>query len=82
LKLTVLKADHSFLAATRTGELGRLMEEYRAYIIGPNGHIINCVDIRCSDENEARRLAKHAVDGHAVELWQLDRFVERFEPEH
>jgi hypothetical protein len=51
-------------------------------VIGPDGHIINCVDIRCSDENEARRLAKHAIDGHAVELWQLDRFVERFEPEH
>jgi hypothetical protein len=35
-----------------------------------------------SDEMEARRLAKIAVDGHAVELWQIDRFIERFEPEH
>jgi hypothetical protein len=58
------------------------MEEYRAYVIGSDGHVINRVDIRCSDEKEARRLAKIAVDGHAVELWQMDRFIERFEPEH
>jgi hypothetical protein len=37
------------------------MEEYRAYVIGPDGQIINRVDIRCSDEREARRLAKIAV---------------------
>ena len=43
------------------------MEEYRAYVIGPDGHIVNRVDIRCFDEKEARRLAKIAVDGHAVE---------------
>jgi hypothetical protein len=58
------------------------MEEYRAYVIGFDGHIINRVDIRCPDEKEARRLAKIAVDGHGVELWQADRFIERFEPEH
>ena len=42
------------------------MEEYRAYVIGPDDHIINRVDIRCFDDKEARRLAKIAVDGHAV----------------
>jgi hypothetical protein len=34
------------------------MEEYRAYVIGPHGHIINRVDIRRSDEKEARRLVR------------------------
>jgi hypothetical protein len=58
------------------------MEEYRAYIIGRFGHIINRVDILCSDENEARQLAKRGLDVHAVELWQAGGFVERFEPEH
>jgi hypothetical protein len=57
------------------------VEEYRAYLIGPDGHIINRVDIRASDQQEARRLAKRVVDGHAVELWQADRFIERFEPD-
>jgi hypothetical protein len=56
------------------------MDEYRAYVMGPDDHIINRVDIHCSDEEEARRLAKIVVDGHAVELWQADRFIERFEP--
>jgi hypothetical protein len=57
------------------------MDEYRAYVIGSDEHIINRVDIRCPDEEEARRLAKIVVDGHAVELWHADRFIERFEPE-
>jgi hypothetical protein len=58
------------------------MEEYRAYVIGPDGHITNRIDIRCVDEKEARRLAQRVVDGHAVELWQADRFIQRYEPEH
>jgi hypothetical protein len=57
------------------------MEEYRAYVIGQDGHITNRVDIRCSDEKEARRLAKVAANSHSVELWQADRFIETFEPE-
>ena len=56
------------------------MEEYRTCVIGPDGHIINRVDLRCVDENEARRLATQVVDGHPVELWQADRFIKRFEP--
>lgn len=57
------------------------MEEYRAFVIGTDGHIINRIDLRCADETEARRLARVAVDAYAVELWQLSRFIERFEPE-
>ena len=34
------------------------LDEYRAYVIGPDGHIIKRIDIRCSDKQEARRLAK------------------------
>jgi hypothetical protein len=58
------------------------MEEYRAYIIGLDGHIIKRIDLRFPDKEEARRRAKVAVDGHAVELWRADRFIERFEPEY
>jgi hypothetical protein len=32
--------------------------------------------MRCNDDVEALRLAKQLVDGHDVELWQLDRKVE------
>ena len=54
------------------------MQDYRAYIMGPDGHVQSRVDIRCDDEAEAIRLAKQLVDGHDVELWQLDRHIETF----
>jgi hypothetical protein len=34
------------------------MEEDRAHVTAPDGHIINRVDIRCFDEKEARRLKR------------------------
>ena len=49
------------------------MQEYRAYIIGPDGHVQSRVDLRCKDVAEAFELAKQLADGHDVELWQLDR---------
>ena len=51
------------------------MQEYRAYIMGPDGHVQKRVDLRCSDESEAIERAKQLVDGHDVELWQLDRLI-------
>ena len=36
------------------------------------------VDLRCNDESEAIELAKQLVDGHDVELWQLDRQIRTF----
>lgn len=54
------------------------MEGYRAYIIGADGHVQNRVDLICDDESAAIRFAKHLVEGHDVELWQLDRLVETF----
>ena len=56
------------------------MQEYRAFIIGPNDHVIGRRDIICLDEQAARERAKQLVDCHAVELWQLERLIERFEP--
>jgi hypothetical protein len=52
--------------------------DYRAYIMGPDGRIQNRVELRCDDDVEAIRLAKQVVDGHDVELWQLDRHIETF----
>jgi hypothetical protein len=54
------------------------MQDYRAYIMGPDGHVQNRVKLRCSDDVEAIRLAKQLVDADDVELWQLDRHVETF----
>jgi len=51
------------------------MQEFRAYIMGPDGHVHKRVDLRCSDESEAIERAKQLVDGHDIELWQLDRLI-------
>ena len=55
------------------------MGGYYAYIIGDDDHIRGRVEIVCEDDEEAKRLAKQLVDGHAVELWQQTRKVHRFE---
>jgi hypothetical protein len=56
------------------------MTGYYAYIIADDGHIKDRLVIVCDDEKEAKHRAKQLVDGHAVELWQEARKVERFEP--
>jgi hypothetical protein len=37
------------------------------------------VPLICADDDEAMEKAKQLVDGHDVELWQLDRKVARFD---
>jgi hypothetical protein len=54
------------------------MQEYRAYILGPDGHVQSRFHLHCNDEAEAIKLAKQFVNDHDVELWQLDRKVETF----
>jgi hypothetical protein len=54
------------------------MQEYRAYIVGDDGHFMRAVDIFCDDDEAAKERAKQLVDGHDVELWQLDRKIETF----
>jgi hypothetical protein len=54
------------------------MQEYRAYIVGNDGHFIRAVDILCEDDDTAKERAKQLVDGHDVELWQLNRKIETF----
>jgi hypothetical protein len=56
------------------------MAGYYAYIIGDDDHITGRVQVICTNDDEAKRLAKQLVDGHAIELWQEARMIERFEP--
>jgi hypothetical protein len=51
--------------------------EYRAYIIGADGHIVGYEPIVCRDDDEAKAKADRMVDGHDIELWSGDRFVIR-----
>jgi hypothetical protein len=54
------------------------VQHYRAYIMGWDGHIIRPVELFCKDDEDAKEQARQLVDGHDVELWQLDRKITVF----
>jgi hypothetical protein len=49
------------------------MPNYRAYMVGADGHIINRIEFTCADDDKAKDYAKAFVDGRDVELWELNR---------
>jgi hypothetical protein len=58
------------------------MEEYKAYLIGPNGLIVSRIDLMCEDENTAVvEQALQLAGDCAVELWYGDRKITEF-PAH
>ena len=57
---------------------GETMEDYRAYVIGPDGHIMNRVDFSCRDDEAAKERAKQLVADYDIELWHLDRKIAVF----
>ena len=58
------------------------MQEYSAYIIGPDGHIQQRIDLRCADENAAKEQACKLANGKDVEVWQRDRQIAIFTRKH
>jgi hypothetical protein len=54
------------------------MQEYRAFIVGSDGHVQGRIDLECTDDEAAKEQAKQLVDGHDVELWQLGRKIATF----
>jgi hypothetical protein len=55
------------------------VNEYRAYIIGQDGHFASCRAFRCADDTEAVSWARQWVDRQDVELWSGERFIIRLE---
>jgi hypothetical protein len=55
------------------------MSVYRALIVGRHDRAIGVVQIYCTDDDSAITSARKLVDGHDVELWQVDRPVARFD---
>ena len=53
------------------------MAEYRAYIVGPDGHFAESEPIVCRDDDEATERAMRLLDGHDIELWSGERLVIR-----
>jgi hypothetical protein len=53
------------------------MAEYRAYLVGDDGHVIGFEPLVCADDGEAIENAKRLATKHSVELWSGDRLVKR-----
>jgi hypothetical protein len=54
------------------------MPDYRAYIIGRDGHFFGAEFLsECADEEAAKNAAQKLVDRHDVELWDRDRLIIR-----
>ena len=56
------------------------MAEYRAYVVGSDGHFVSFEGFTSNNDGEAIFKAKRLVDGHDVELWSGERFVKRLSP--
>jgi hypothetical protein len=54
------------------------MPEYRAYIVGSDGHFLDAVELTCDDDEAAIKQAATLVDGHDIELRQLHRQIIKF----
>jgi hypothetical protein len=54
--------------------------EYRAYVIGPDGHIIRSNGFVAANHDAALQHARQFVDGHDVELWSGVRLVGQLKP--
>jgi hypothetical protein len=55
------------------------MPEYRIDFIGALGNFLRSIRIDCTDDRGAIESAKQFIDGHDIELWQLDRQIARFD---
>jgi hypothetical protein len=55
------------------------MAEYRAYVVGEDGHFAGFEGFACRDDDEAVAKAKRLVDGHDIELWSGERFIVRLQ---
>jgi hypothetical protein len=58
------------------------MQEYHAYIMGSDGHILKRIDLFCANDEVAKECAKQLVDGHDVEVWQSDRRIAAYQRDH
>jgi len=56
------------------------MEEYKAYLLGPDGRVASRVDPVCEDEKAARDHAKKLAQDCIVELWHGATKIATFQP--
>jgi hypothetical protein len=57
-----------------------LLQEYRAYRLGADGHIESRFEFLCPSEAVAKQRVLELMDGHAIELWRGSRRIANFSP--
>jgi hypothetical protein len=55
------------------------MAHYKAYFIGPDGRFIKARDIVQADDQAAIIAARAMIGMNAIELWERDRKIVRFD---
>ena len=55
------------------------MAEYRAYLIGKDGHITEAIELSCGNDKAAIEKAKQLAKGRDIDLWRLDRQIAKFQ---
>jgi hypothetical protein len=58
--------------------------DYRAFVIGPDDHVIGRHDLAASDDEAAKKRVQELVEleGYDIELWHLDRKIARFKAKY
>jgi hypothetical protein len=59
-------------------ERHRIARDYRAYIIGSDGHVKDRHEFWAEDDEKAKERAEQYVDGHDIELWHRDKKIAEF----
>ena len=54
------------------------MRDYRAYIVGPDGHIKDRIEFWSEDDEKAKEHAEQYVHGRNIELWRRDKKIAEF----
>ena len=67
------------MAIGETGNTpGDTMQDYRVFVIGPDGHVIDPFEFWCRYDDEAKEKAKQLLDGQDIELWHQERKIAEF----
>jgi hypothetical protein len=69
------QADRPRPAINRATPRSAAMQHYRTYFLDENGHISNAIDMKCTDDEQAKECAKKFISGRAAELWREDRLI-------
>lgn len=55
------------------------MVDYRIYVLGKDGHFARAIEFRGASDEAALARALEVDPGYGVEVWQLGRFLGRFQ---